>query len=237
MFQVVGPAKIPAGQWLERSLPSHSKPLMTSYLTIGIILGLSAGFTPGPLMTLVISETVRHGIGAGTRVALAPIITDLPIILLTIFILERLSALHGLLGIVSIAGGFFLLFLGYEAMRAKEVDLTVHRERARSLVKGIAANVLSPYPYLFWISVGAPTMVKAMKLNVIAPAAFVCGFYLALVGSKVLTALLVGRSRSFLSGRIYIYTMRFLGLIMVVFAIILFQDGLELLRLIHAATG
>jgi len=202
---------------------------MTSYLTIGIILGLSAGFTPGPLLTLVISETLRHGIGAGIRVSLAPIVTDLPIILLTFFILERLSAFHGFLGIISIVGGFFLLFLGYEGMRAKGVDLTVHGERTKSLAKGIAANALSPYPYLFWISVGAPTMVKAMKLNVVAPAAFVCGFYIALIGSKVLTALLVGRSRPFLSGRFYINTMRFLGLILAVFAVILFRDGLKLL--------
>src|SRR5512137_1069013 len=98
---------------------------MTSYLTIGIILGLSAGFTPGPLMTLVISETMRHGVGAGIRVSLAPIVTDLPIILLTFLILERLSSFHHILGIISIAGGFFLLFLGYEGIRAKGVDLTV----------------------------------------------------------------------------------------------------------------
>jgi hypothetical protein len=51
---------------------------MIHFLTIGIILGLSAGFAPGPLLTLVISETLQHNINSGVKVALAPIITDLP---------------------------------------------------------------------------------------------------------------------------------------------------------------
>jgi hypothetical protein len=53
---------------------------MTHFLGIGIIFGLSAGLAPGPLLMLVISDTLRHGIKAGVKVALAPVITDLPII-------------------------------------------------------------------------------------------------------------------------------------------------------------
>ena len=64
---------------------------MISYLTIGIILGFSAGFAPGPLLALVISETLRHNIRSGIKVALAPIVTDLPIILISLFILAKLS--------------------------------------------------------------------------------------------------------------------------------------------------
>lgn len=49
---------------------------MLYFLTVGTVLGLSAGFAPGPLLALVISETLRHGIPAGVRVALAPIIVS-----------------------------------------------------------------------------------------------------------------------------------------------------------------
>jgi len=84
------------------------------YLTIGTILGLSAGLAPGPLLALVISETILHDIRAGIKVALAPLVTDLPIIVLTIFILSRLSGFHGILGVISLAvflfkDGFSLL--------------------------------------------------------------------------------------------------------------------------------
>jgi threonine/homoserine/homoserine lactone efflux protein len=59
-------------------------------LSRGIVLGLAAGFSPGPLTVLVISETLRHGLRAGVKVSLAPVLTDLPIIALAVLLLARL---------------------------------------------------------------------------------------------------------------------------------------------------
>ena len=67
---------------------------MTSEITFllsGVVFGLSSGVTPGPLLTLVISETLKHGKKEGIKVAIAPLLTDLPIVLVTIFILSRLK--------------------------------------------------------------------------------------------------------------------------------------------------
>jgi threonine/homoserine/homoserine lactone efflux protein len=205
---------------------------MINFLTIGTVLGLSAGFAPGPLLTLVISETLQHDIQSGVKVALAPIITDLPIIILTLFMLAKLSNFHSILGIISLIGGFFILFMGYESIRTKGVELNLQETKPKSLTKGILANALSPHPYLFWFSVGAPTMIKAMRQNIIAPLAFIGSFYALLVGSKILLAILVGKSKSFLGGNVYIYTMRVLGLILCVLAFALFRDGLKLLGII-----
>ncbi|MBU1056249.1 MAG: LysE family transporter [Proteobacteria bacterium] len=205
---------------------------MLNFLTIGIILGLSAGFAPGPLLALVISETLQHDIKSGVKVALAPIITDLPIIILTLFILAKLSNFHNILGIISLAGGFFILFMGYKSIRSKGYEFNFQETKPKSLTKGILANALSPYPYLFWFSVGAPTMTKAMSLNIIAPLVFICSFYTLLVGSKILLAILVGKSKSFLCGNVYVYTMRFLGFVLGGLAFALFFDGLKLLGII-----
>jgi threonine/homoserine/homoserine lactone efflux protein len=199
------------------------------FLAIGAALGLSAGLTPGPLLTLVISETLRHGVKSGVKVAFSPAVTDLPIILFSFFILTRLSNFHGVLGLVSLAGGFFLLFMGYDTMRSVKVELRSPAKKPRSLTKGVLVNTLSPYPYLFWFSVGAPTMVKAAKTSGGAPVAFLCGFYGLLVGSKVLLAVLVGNSASFLGGRTYKYTLRLLGLAICALALVLFGDGMKLL--------
>lgn len=61
---------------------------MIGFLLSGILLGLSGGLAPGPLLTLVASETLRHGARAGVRVALAPLLTDLPIVLATVSLLR-----------------------------------------------------------------------------------------------------------------------------------------------------
>ncbi|MBU8848872.1 MAG: LysE family transporter, partial [Desulfobacterales bacterium] len=134
---------------------------MIHYLTIGTILGLSAGLAPGPLLTLVVSETILHDIRAGIKVALAPLVTDLPIIVLTVFILSRLSGFHGILGVISLVGGLVVLVMGIQGIKARGLDLDIQKTRPRSLTKGILVNMLSPHPYLFWLSVGAPTMTRA----------------------------------------------------------------------------
>ena len=205
---------------------------MVNFLTMGSILGLSAGFAPGPLLTLVISETLQHDIKSGVKVALAPMITDLPIVMLTLFILVKLSGFHKVLGIISCMGGVFVLYLGWQSMVTKGVELDLQGTRSRSLAKGIIVNTLNPHPYLFWLGVGGPTVTKAMNLGMVAPLAFIGSFYVLLVGSKIVIALLVGKSRSFLIGKGYIYTMRLLGVALCALAIILFRDGFKLLEFI-----
>jgi threonine/homoserine/homoserine lactone efflux protein len=205
---------------------------MIHYITIGTVLGLSAGFAPGPLLTLVISETLRHDIKSGVKVALAPIITDLPIIIVTLFILSKLSNFHNLLGIISIMGGIFILYMGYKSLLTKGIEINFEEIKPKSLSKGVLANILSPHPYLFWFSVGAPTVTKAMAQNIGSPLAFIISFYLFLVGSKIVLAILVGKSKSLLTGKAYIFTMRFLGLVLAVLAIFLFRDGLKLIGII-----
>ena len=205
---------------------------MVTFLTTGIILGLSAGFAPGPILALVISETLKHDKKAGIKVALAPIITDLPIIVLTLFILSKLSDFHTVLGIISILGGCFILYLGIENLRTKGMTVRLDNVNPNSLQKGIIVNLLSPHPYLFWISVGGPLTAKAMQHSFIAAAAFVTSFYVLLVGSKIGIAILVGSYTSFLQDRFYINIMRTLGFVLVILAIFLFRDGLKLFGLL-----
>ena len=104
---------------------------------IGIVLGLSAGFAPGPLLTLVISETLQHDIKSGIKVAISPIFTDLPIIILTLSILSQLSDFHNILGIISLLGGSVILFMGYESMNPKSPESNFSEIEPKSLVKGI----------------------------------------------------------------------------------------------------
>jgi hypothetical protein len=87
-------------------------------------------------------------------------------------------------------------------------------------------------PYLFWFSVGGPILSRAINLNVKAPFAFIGSFYVLLIGSKMLLAVLVGRSKSFLNGTLYKYIMRLLGLALCILALLLFRDGMKLLGIL-----
>ncbi len=202
---------------------------MIEYLSTGTLLGLAAGFAPGPLLVLVISETLRHSVKEGIKVSIAPIITDAPILLVALFVLTQLSNFNLVLGIISILGGVFVLYLGYESLRTKGIELNLEEQSSNALKKGIITNALNPHPYVFYMTVGAPMMFKALDENILNATAFLGSFLFFLVTSKVILAIIVGKSRTFLKGSAYINIMRILGILLVLFSIFLFRDGLKLL--------
>jgi len=189
-------------------------------------LGLSAGFAPGPLLTLVVSQTLKHNTREGVKIAVAPLITDLPIIVVSLFILAKLTHFRYLLGGISFVGGMYVLYLAYESLQTEPVVLDISRGEPHSLRKGAFINALNPHPYLFWTTVGAPLMLQAWQENRFSPLVFVACFYLFLVGSKLFLVFLVGRSRTFLMSRAYLWTMRLLGGLLGFFAIVLMKEAL-----------
>jgi len=197
------------------------------FLISGILFGLVAGISPGPLLTLVISETIKHNKKQGIIVASAPILTDIPIVLLSVFVLAKLSSFKPVLGTISILGALFIVYLAYESITIKGIELNLQKVKAQSLRKGIITNFLNPHPYLFWIAVGAPTILKGYRVNVLSVLFFILGFYLFLVGSKIMVALMVDKSKSFLKSNTYVYIIRTLGFILLIFSVIFIKDGLN----------
>jgi len=205
---------------------------VVAFLGAGMVLGLSAGISPGPLLALVLSHTIRYGVREGIRVAAAPLLTDLPIILISTLVLSKVAGYGSLLGAVSLAGAAFLVSMSYETFRARGPDPLRHGDLEpgpRSLRRGAMVNALSPHPYLFWLTVGAPMILKGWKTSPAAAVLFIVGFTGCLVGSKVALAVLAGRSAHLLSGRNLQYLMRALGLLLLLFAVLLLVDGLRLL--------
>ncbi|MEM8488485.1 MAG: LysE family transporter [Bacteroidota bacterium] len=199
------------------------------FLIYGAVLGLSAGIAPGPLLALVISQTLQHGTREGVRIAVSPLITDAPVICLGLVLFTSMGSPDFMLGIVSFFGAVFVAYMGATSMRQQPFELDLSRQAPRSYLKGALTNVLSLHPYLFWFSVGVPTMLKAHAFSLLSAVGFVVLFYVCMVGVKVVLALSVGRSRHFLTGAKYLWTMRILGVLLIGFAIVLLYDGLLLI--------
>jgi len=191
--------------------------------------GLSGGLSPGPLLALVVSETLGRGRGAGLAVAAAPLVTDGPIIAAAVFLFGRIEDSGPALGIVSLAGGCLLATWGVAGLRARtpEIDdAPVGARRWGSLARGVAANVLNPSPYLFWLTIGAPLLIRAADFGWGVAAIFLGVFYLGLVGSKAAIAVLVARSRSILGGRGYLWANRVLSAVLLAYAAIFVREGI-----------
>ena len=204
---------------------------MIAVLLTGAVLGFSAGVAPGPLLVLVISQTLRFGVHSGFKVAVAPLITDPPIIVLTLLLVYQLSELAPVLGLLSMFGAAFVGYLGWQSVRFQgEAVVVGSGVRDRSLQKAILASALSPHPWLFWLSVGGPIIVRAAEDTWVPAAGFMAVFYGVLVGSKLALALLTARSRHWLTGSVYTAVIRSLGVLLWVLAVLLFYDGLQMFR-------
>ena len=210
----------------------HNVESMLYLLSVAFLLGGSAGLAPGPLLTLVISETVRHGTTSGIRAAIAPLITDAPIVLAAWFILSRFANSDPILGTISVIGGLVVLYLALGNFRVGEfaVDAPA-RQNPASLAKGVVVNFLNPQPYLFWLSVGAPMLVEAAAYSIAFAVLFLLVFYGLLVGLKVLIAILIGRYRQRFNFRIYRGISMVLGVVLTGFGLQLLWQGAQLLGL------
>ena len=203
---------------------------MLEYLATGVVLGLAAGFAPGPLLALILAQSIRFGTREGLKVAAAPLLTDLPIVILATALVGAAAATAGgLLGAISLAGAAFVGYLGIESIRTTGVQAGRPDEAPRSWTRGALVNALSPHPYIFWITVGAPMLIRAWADGPLAAAAFLVGFYACLVGAKMLLAVIAGRSGGRLRGGAYRAVMVVLGALLLLFAVRLAGEGLRLL--------
>jgi threonine/homoserine/homoserine lactone efflux protein len=201
---------------------------MWAYLGLGLGLGLSAGISPGPLLALVITASLRNGLAGGLAVALAPLATDVPIIVVSVLAIGRLPP--EFLRWVGALGGLVVIWMGIEILRsARETSVPTSRgttvNPSRELWRGVTVNALNPHPYLFWATIGGPVLVSTWRTSPWYAVAFLASFYALLIGSKVLVAWLVSHQASGLSTAWYQRLLLGCGLVMFVVAGMLFWQA------------
>lgn len=197
---------------------------MWAHLGLGLSLGLSAGISPGPLLALVVTASLRSGLAGGLRVALAPLITDVPIITLSVLLLDLLpwEALRW----VGTGGGLVVIWMGVGALRSAQAatlpgDSGALADPRQELWRGVVVNALNPHPYLFWATVGGPALVSGWRTSPWNALAFLVPFYTLLVGSKIVIAWLVSRQAEGLSMTWYRRVLAGCGLLMLVMGALL----------------
>jgi threonine/homoserine/homoserine lactone efflux protein len=202
---------------------------MIDLLIAGSLLGIYAGLSPGPMLLLVVSQTIKHDFKEGLKVAFAPLISDIPIIIISLIIISFLEGYKSILGIIFIFGGLYLVYLAYESFKFKPLDVDMELDNPKSLRKGVTLNLLNPSPYIFWITIGSPIIIPAYMINPIAPLEFIISFYIFLVGTKICVAYITGKSREFIKGKTYLHIMNILGILILIFAVIYLYNGFQLL--------
>jgi len=200
------------------------------FFSQGAALGLTAAATPGSLQTLLISETLLGGIKRGARVTLTPLITDAPIIVAVLFVLQRVPSIA--VQILSLAGGVFVLYLAWGLFKQWRAGTEIKTEVAatqpigwKGLWRASIVNWLNPNPYLFWTLVGGPTLIAALNQSVWYGVAFLVGMYSVFIGGMLIIAAVFHFARNLGPQVVRGLLLISIG-VLAIFGILLIQRGL-----------
>jgi threonine/homoserine/homoserine lactone efflux protein len=200
---------------------------LISFFLQGAGLGLSAGAAPGPLQAYLISETITEGWRQSLPLIFVPLLSDLPIILLTTFILDQLP--NSALQVISIIGGFFVLYLAWGFWRQWKMSISNPTEfqpnNKRPFLKAVLMNLLNPNPYIFWAFVSGPILLSALEINWTHAFTFLVGFYGVFMMTMVFMIILFHQTRRLGSRAIHIIQLCSIG-ILIIFGIFLIKEGL-----------
>ena len=187
-------------------------------MEIEIILTLAAaGIALG--LFEVIRETLTGGWYAGARAAAAPIFTDGPLIIVSIFLSGWIAEQPSILFVISLLGAGFLVWFGIDCFRIEAPDPDTAQEAVTgSFRRGVITNLLNPNVYVFWFLIGGPLMASAADEEPLAPVAYAVSFLVTIIIVKMAIALIFDRTRGSMSPRAYKIALGICGLGMIGFS-------------------
>ncbi len=171
---------------------------MVRYLLFGITYAFAAAVQPGPFQSYLISQTLSKGWRHTLPAAFSPLLSDGPIIVLVLLLLVNMPG--GLVQILQIAGGVFLLYLAVGAFRVwRAYDVTEvapAQASQQTVLKAALVNILNPAPYLGWSLVMGPLLLAGWRETPAHGIALLLGFYGTMVISLAGIIMLFAAARN-----------------------------------------
>lgn len=179
---------------------------MGEYFLQGLLLGLYAGVSPGPLQTLQFSLSLKNGWRKTIYLALTPLFSDLPILILFMTLFSKFS--ENVLHIIHLIGGGVILYLAYHTFKSFSKEFASPQEdvndqynhlasepKLKMLFNSVLLNWVNPNVYIFWGTIGAPIALKGLAISKFHMLAYVLTFYLFLISTLAFMIYLFSKSK------------------------------------------
>lgn len=171
---------------------------MLPYLIFGITYAFAAAIQPGPFQTFIISKTLENGWKRTLPAAFAPVLSDGPIIILVLLILNNIPP--AFLKYLQIGGGLFLLYLAYDSFKSflnfNKLKKPEENKTENTLLKAVLVNVLNPAPYIGWSLIMGPLFIKGYREAAVNGIVLIASFYTTIVICQMGIILLFGLARN-----------------------------------------
>jgi len=211
---------------------------LIAIFTTSLFVGFSGALMPGPLLTVVISESARRGFWEGPALVLGHAVAEALIVAALAAGLSRLLKRNLVAGLIGLLGGAFLLWMGFDIAGSAWWG-TVSLEQATGaeaglqlgpIITGIVVSISNPYWVLWWATVGASYVALSLARGPLGLGSFYFGHILSDLSWYSLVALLIARGKALLSQPVYRLILLVCGLFLIALSIYFVYSGINLLR-------
>lgn len=186
-----------------------------------LVVGLTGAMTPGPLLTVTITEAARRGFWVGPLLMVGHAVLEGALVLALAAGLAAAIAHDVVMGAIATIGGVFLLYMGWTIVRdalSGRLRLEVEREAAaakdgkpaqdpssnRRLVGlGVLISVANPYWSLWWATIGLGYITLSLNQGTMGLVSFYTGHITADFLWYSLVAGVIAGGRRFLTPLLY----------------------------------
>lgn len=155
---------------------------MLPYFLFGLTYSFACVVQPGPFQAFLFSQSITNGWRKTLPLVFAPLISDLPVIILVLFVLTTVPPFA--LMILQCLGGVFLLYLGYKAYRSFQSLNAQEKQETQSygnIFKAVLVNLFNPNPYLGWSLVMGPMLIKGWTASPANGIVLIAVFYSSMI--------------------------------------------------------
>ena len=208
---------------------------MFYFVSQGVSIAFAAGAQPGPFTSFLISRTLAQGWRKSIILALTPLVTDVPIIVVVLVVLKQFPP--ELIRVIQLVGGLYLLWIAYGSWRLYRAGKASFKPEAvspdgvspvRTLLQGAVMAWVSPGPYIFWATINGPLLIQGLNQSVLMGLAFLLAFYGTFIGILTAYILIFDRLRRIderVTRAIFLVTL----VIMVLFGLRLIGQGVGII--------
>ena len=197
---------------------------ITALCITAFLVGLSGAMMPGPLLTVTIAESARHGFKAGPLIVLGHAILELALIIALLAGLSLYLQKPLVTTVISVIGGAFLLFMGFNMIKdvlQGRVSLESNENTAgkginmHPVMAGILVSVSNPFWSVWWATIGLTYLTVALKSGPIGITSFFSGHIMADLLWYSLIAAAIAGGRRFLKQQVYQTIIMLCGLFLI----------------------
>lgn len=198
---------------------------ITALFISAFLVGLSGAMAPGPLLTATIAASAQRGFIAGPLIVLGHALLELVLIIALLAGLSTLLSRASVTSLIGVAGGVFLLYLGFimsrDAYKGKLSLEGLDGEKGKNgkglhpVATGVLVSLSTPFWSLWWATVGLTYLTLSLESGRLGLFSFYTGHIMADLAWYSVVAAAVAGGRRFISERVYQYIMILCGLFLI----------------------